>query len=80
MEAGELEWKDYVSQYKAELFLSDDIDAGNRTIKNHGQKFTLRLVKELARRQPVTVLCQCAEEEERCYRHVLQKLILSGSI
>jgi hypothetical protein len=34
---------------------------GNATIKNHGQKFTLRLVAKLAEKQNVTLLCHCAE-------------------
>ena len=78
--SGQVTWKDYVPRYKGELFSSADLDARNKTIKNHGQKFTLRLIKELARRQAVTLLCQCAEEEQHCHRHVLQKLILSGAV
>ena len=78
--AGQIEWPDYIEEYKHELLLSEAIDAGNKSIKNHGQKFTLRLIKELARRQTVTLLCQCAEEEQHCHRHVLQKLILSNTI
>ncbi len=73
--AGQIEWKDYARDYAAELFLDGDLDARNQTIKNHGQKFTLRLIKELARRETVTLLCQCAEEEQHCHRHILQKLI-----
>jgi len=78
--AGETAWKDYAHAYTAELFLDGDLDARNRTIKNHGQKFTLRLIKELARRETVTLLCQCAEEEQHCHRHVLQRLILSSKV
>jgi len=78
--AGEIAWKDCAHAYTAELFLVGDLDAHNRTIKNRGQKFTLRLIKELARRQTVTLLCQCAEEEQHCHRHVLQKLILSNLV
>ena len=78
--AGKIPWKEYVPRYKAEIFSSPDLDSRNTTIKNHGQKFTLRLIKELAHRQAVTLLCQCPEEEQHCHRHVLQKLILSGAI
>ena len=78
--AGEIDWKDYAKSYREEIFSSPDFDAGNKTIKNHGQKFTLRLIKELAERQNVTLLCQCREEEQHCHRHVLQLLILSNAV
>jgi len=78
--AGGITWKDYARAYTAELFLDGDLDARNRTIKNHGQKFSLRLIKELAQRETVTLLCQCAEEEQHCHRHVLQRLILSSAV
>jgi uncharacterized protein YeaO (DUF488 family) len=77
---GQIAWKDYACDYTEELFLDGDLDARNRTIKNHGQKFTLRLIEELARQQTVTLLCQCPEEEQHCHRHVLQKLILSKRV
>lgn len=52
----------------------------NPRIKNHGQKFTLRLIKELATRQPVTLLCSCKPDEEHCHRHVLKKLLVSSKV
>src|SRR5213080_2862930 len=41
-------WAQFSKQYRKELFLDGPIDNRSRTIKNHGQKFTLRLVKQLA--------------------------------
>jgi uncharacterized protein YeaO (DUF488 family) len=75
--AGEIPWNRYSKLYQEELFLDGGVDADNRTIKNHGQKFILRLLKRLAEEQSVTLLCHCAEAEQHCNRHVLQKLILS---
>jgi len=75
-----LSWAEFSSQYRKELFLDGPIDRRSRTIKNHGQKFTLRLLKQLARRGPVTLMCHCAEEQLQCHRHVLRKLILSNRI
>ena len=66
-------WKKFARAYRAEVFA--DGATGNRTIKNHGQKFTLRLLALLARRQHVTLLCHCAEEEVHCHRHLLRRLI-----
>jgi uncharacterized protein YeaO (DUF488 family) len=66
-------WTEFARAYRAEIFA--DAGTGNRTIKNHGQKFTLRLVALLARRQQVTLLCHCAEEEAHCHRHLLHRLI-----
>src|SRR5262245_60776225 len=64
MLGGRISWSDFGRQYRKELFGGGDIDRKNRTIKNHGQKFTLRLLQRLARDGTVTVMCQCAEEEQ----------------
>src|SRR5688572_21343384 len=47
---GKVAWSEYTKRYQSELFQAAAVDASNATIKNHGQKFTLRLLKELARR------------------------------
>jgi hypothetical protein len=41
------------------------IDKWSVSIKNHGQKFTLRLLKRLAKRQNVTIMCHCDDDQER---------------
>ncbi|HMI87032.1 MAG TPA: DUF488 family protein [Polyangiaceae bacterium] len=69
-------WREFARRYKAEMLSSGDIDASNVTIKNHGQKFTLRLLKRLAEKANVTVMCHCAEDEQHCHRHLLKALIL----
>ena len=66
--------------YRAELFMDGPIDARSRTIKNHGQKFTLRLIKRLTHGGHVTLMCHCAEHEAQCHRHVLRQLILSPRV
>ncbi len=73
--AGKISWKDFSKRYRAEMFAPAATDAGNATIKNHGQKFTLRLVAKLAEQQNVTLLCHCAEDAEHCHRFLLQDLI-----
>jgi uncharacterized protein YeaO (DUF488 family) len=78
--AGKLTWADFARRYRAQLFEAQSLDRDNPSIKNHGQKFTLRLIKHLARRQHVTLLCHCAEDHQHCHRHVLQRLILSSAI
>lgn len=78
--AGDLTWATFARRYRAELFAGGSADAANRTIRNHGQKFTLRLIKELARRQPVTLLCHCAEDQPHCHRHLLRQVILSARV
>jgi uncharacterized protein YeaO (DUF488 family) len=39
---GKVSWAQFSRQYRKELFLDGPIDKRSRTIKNHGQKFTLR--------------------------------------
>jgi uncharacterized protein YeaO (DUF488 family) len=73
--AGRITWPQFLRDYRAELFMDGPIDARSRTIKNHGQKFTLRLLARLARKGTVTVMCHCAEDDPHCHRHELRRLI-----
>jgi uncharacterized protein YeaO (DUF488 family) len=73
--AKKISWRDFSRRYRAELFAPAATDAGNATIKNHGQKFTLRLIAKLAAQQNVTLLCHCAEDAKECHRFELLKLI-----
>jgi uncharacterized protein YeaO (DUF488 family) len=72
---GKISWSVFARAFRKELVMAGAIDGLNRSIKNHGQKFTLRLIKALAARGPVTLMCHCAEEAEHCHRYELQKLI-----
>ncbi len=77
---GKISWAEFSRRYQEELFLDGPIDRRSRTIKNHGQKFTLRLIKQLAQRGRVTLLCHCAEDQRHCHRHLLRALILSQRV
>ena len=70
-------WRAFAARYKTEMLgtAGDSIDVRNRVIKNHGQKFTLRLLGILATHGNLTLLCHCAEEERHCHRHLLRALI-----
>ncbi len=78
--AGGITWSAFTRDFKKELFLDGAIDARNRTIKNHGQKSTLRLIKAMAREGNVTLMCHCAEDATQCHRHILRELILSNRV
>jgi uncharacterized protein YeaO (DUF488 family) len=80
VQRGKISWAQFSRQYREELRLDGPIDQRSKTIKNHGQKFTLRLVKQLARRGQVTLLCHCDERQPYCHRHVLRRLILSNRV
>src|SRR5206468_11885862 len=45
---GETPWPAFARAYKKELTEGGSIDERNRTIKNHGQKSLLRLLKHMA--------------------------------
>jgi uncharacterized protein YeaO (DUF488 family) len=77
---GKISWAQFSREYRTQLYLDGPIDKRSRTIKNHGQKFTLRLVKQLARRGRVTLMCHCAEDQQQCHRHLLRRLILSNRV
>ncbi|HEX5222111.1 MAG TPA: DUF488 family protein [Verrucomicrobiae bacterium] len=72
-------WSEFGQRYRKELFEGGSIDQKNHTIKNHGQKFTLRLLQKLAENGTITLLCHCAEAEQHCHRHLLQK-VLAGEV
>ena len=73
--AGTISWGEYRRRYLKELRQTGGVDVHNKRIKNHGQKFTLRLLQHLAKSQTVTLLCHCAEEEKHCHRHLLKALL-----
>ena len=73
--AGGIIWKEFGKRYRDELFAPAAGDAAIATIKNHGQKFTLRLVAKLAEKENVTLLCHCAEDATQCHRFLLRDLI-----
>jgi uncharacterized protein YeaO (DUF488 family) len=72
---GRISWNEFRRRYLKELREPDGVDARNKRIKNHGQKFTLRLLQHLAQKQTVTLLCHCAEDEEHCHRHLLKAVL-----
>ncbi|HWA88169.1 MAG TPA: DUF488 family protein [Opitutus sp.] len=72
---GEISWREFAHAYRAEIAASPEADRANTTIKNHGQKFTLRLIAGLAKKEEVTLLCHCAEDTKECHRFVLRDLI-----
>lgn len=78
-QSGRIGWRAFSRRYRNELRESGGIDRRNLTIKNHGQKFTLRLLQALAKRSTVTLLCHCPEDEPHCHRHLLRG-ILEGKI
>jgi uncharacterized protein YeaO (DUF488 family) len=68
-------WGEFGRRYRKELKEGGSIDKRNRNIKNHGQKFTLRLLQKLGRRQNVTLMCHCDEHEPHCHRHLLKNVL-----
>src|SRR5262245_9387755 len=74
--AKRVSWAEFSRRYRKELMESGGVDVRNRTIKNHGQKFTLRLLQTLGREGNITLMCHCAEDEPHCHRHLLQKVLM----
>ena len=80
MRLDKISWADFARRYRRELFDSSvGFDRANKGIKNHGQKFTLRLIQQLGRRGNVTLMCHCDEDATECHRHLLAKM-LAGKI
>jgi uncharacterized protein YeaO (DUF488 family) len=72
---GAIEWRVFAKRYRDELYLDGPIDDRSETIKNHGQKSTLRLLRALGMKQNVTLLCHCVEDAKECHRFLLAKEI-----
>jgi len=72
---GAITWGKFSRCYRKELKEGGGVDKRNRNIKNHGQKFTLRLLQTLGRSQNVTLMCHCDENQKRCHRHLLKKIL-----
>jgi uncharacterized protein YeaO (DUF488 family) len=66
---------EFSRRYRKELREAGTIDKHNHSIKNHGQKFTLRLLQSLGRRQNITLMCHCDEDQSRCHRQLLKKVL-----
>ena len=75
VQSGEIDWKTFTRRYRDELFLNGPIDDRSETIKNHGQKSTLRLLKRLGAQQNVTLMCHCDEDATEGHRFILHKEI-----
>ena len=75
VKSGGIAWKAFIQRYREELFLDGPIDDRSQTIKNHGQKSTLRLLRALGERQNVTLMCHCDEDAAECHRFQLLKEI-----
>jgi uncharacterized protein YeaO (DUF488 family) len=73
---GKITWSAFGREYVRELRSAGPVDEKSRTIKNHGQKFTLRLIKALAEKQNVTLMCHCEEDAKHCHRFLLQREVL----
>jgi len=69
------DWKKFTRLYKEELLPDDRNDKNNKTIRNHGQKFPLRLIARLAKKQTITLMCHCDTGQEQCHLRILEKLI-----
>jgi len=77
IQSSQITWSEFQRRYRKELFEPAPIDRHNRTIKNHGQKFTLRLLKALSDRGQLTLLCHCPDDQPHCHRNTLKKILES---
>jgi uncharacterized protein YeaO (DUF488 family) len=77
-------WHKWSKQYEAEMLgkRQNQIihEPKNPGIRNAGQKFTLRLIKHLAKHQNVTLLCHDDSDDPKCHLIPLRKLIKSSKI
>jgi len=80
LKSGVEDWKSWGKQYREEMLGNDISEEKNPLIRNAGQKFTLRLLKELSKKQTITLMCHCPEDAKQCHRFLLRDLIKSNKI
>ena len=73
-------WRQWSRRYRDQMLGDDTPEPKNPVVRNAGQKFTLRLIKHLARHQNVTLMCHCAKDATSCHRFLLRDLINSPRI
>lgn len=75
---GEISWTDFEREYKNEMLKGwCDESTRNLRMRNSGQKYLIRLLRKIAEKQTVTVLCTCPPETHQCHRFLLQNLVNS---
>lgn len=81
LKGGAENWRSWGKQFRQEM-LGEDVKEKkkNPVIRNAGQKFTLRLIKRLAKKQNITLMCHCDKDAEKCHRFLLRDLIKSAKI
>ena len=75
--AGKLTWAAFCQSYRDELLGKSVREPKNKVIKNHGQKFTLRLINKLAKQGDVTLMCHCGSQEPHCHCRILNQILKS---
>lgn len=73
--SGAISWRDFTGAYRREMLGEGAVETGNPKSRNAGQRYTLRLLRRLASRGPVTLLCHCAADATACHRFVLKALV-----
>ena len=72
---GEVAWGDFKKIYARELLSSESIDEKNHINRNRGQKYTLKLIKEISKKHAVTLMCHCATGAKECHLRVLERVL-----
>lgn len=73
---GDITWGAFSRAYKKEMTQGyGDEQRHNPRMKNSGQKHVLKLLKTLAARQTITLICTCDAGATECHRHLLHKLL-----
>ena len=75
---GRISWREFSAAYRREILGQDTPEPKNPRSRNAGQKYTLRLLQELSKKQTLTFMCHC-EKEEHCHRSLLRKLLRGNS-
>ena len=77
---GKSTWREFGKAYREEMLGEDVTEKKNPRIRNSGQRFTLGLLKKLAKTQNITLMCNCPPDTDQCHRFLLRDLIKSNKI
>jgi uncharacterized protein YeaO (DUF488 family) len=73
---GESDWKKFEREYRGEMLKGYCDESGhNDNMRNSGQKYFLKLLRKIAEKKTITLLCTCPPDAVHCHRLILCELL-----
>ncbi|HEY8962579.1 MAG TPA: DUF488 family protein [Luteolibacter sp.] len=75
---GEIDWRQFEREYRSEMLKGYSDESGrNGRMPNSGQKYFLRLLRKIAEKKTITLICTCPPDAVHCHRLILREWLSS---